>query len=59
MYTIRAIWEGELLGSQTMFSETLAYKTFDNMIVANADNSGVSIQLFDDQNNVLSEYYIP
>jgi len=58
MYTIRAIWEGELLHQVTAFSETIAYERFQGVVDQHTYNSGVSIQLIDDQNNVLTEYYI-
>ena len=58
MYTVRAIWEGGLLHQTTAYSETIAYERFQGVVDQHAYNSGVTIQLIDDQNNVLAEYYI-
>lgn len=58
MYIIRTIWEGVLLHQTATYSEAIAYECFGELVDQYAKDPGVSIQLIDDQQNVLTDYYI-
>lgn len=54
-YVIRAIWEGNLLEEWTAKYEEAAHLMFNDMVNIQSNNPGVTVQLIDDQDNVLAE----